>query len=159
MKIYGASKIWHAGLWKDVRSQGFDITGRWIDIEGDSESPAVYQGHEITREDIWDYCLEDVTAADAVIIYCGADEEEQRGVIMEAGHAIGQGKPVYCINTCKTFSPCAVSDVAFTHHRLWNWVGDGLSFYDGFLKAYWMASTDTGNGIRRRVRLAAKTPL
>lgn len=153
MKIYGASKVWHAPLWQDIRSQGFDITGRWIDYTDDS--------YIVThcKDVLWQHCLEDVTAADAVIIYCGDSEEEQRGVIMEAGHAIGQGKPVYCINTCKTFSPCAVSDVAFTHHRLWNWVGEGLSFYDGFRQAYWRAANDTGNGIRRRVRLAAKRSL
>ena len=150
MKIYGASKVWHAPLWKDIRSQGFDITGRWIDYTDDS--------YIVThcKDILWQHCLEDVTAADAVIIYCGDSEEEQRGVIMEAGHAIGQGKPVYCINSCKTFAANAISDVAFTHHRLWNWVGDGLSFYDGFRQAYWRAANYAALATETNLKLVAR---
>lgn len=150
MKIYGASKVWHAPLWQDIRSQGFDITGRWIDYTDDS--------YIVThcKDVLWQHCLEDVTAADAVIIYCGDSEEEQRGVIMEAGHAIGQGTPVYCINSCKTFAANATSDVAFTHHRLWNWVGNGLSFYDGFRQAYWRAANDAALANETKLKLVAR---
>ena len=142
MKFYGASKIWHAPLWQSVRDLG--NTARWIDIEGDSESTPVYQGEEITRQDIWNFCLTDVTKAQAVILYCGAMEENQRGAVMEAGHAMGQGKPVYCINTCETLKACPTSDVAFTHHELWNWVAanEWLSFEEGFRRAYWKAQND-----------------
>ena len=151
MKIYGASKVWHAPLWQEIRSQGFDITGRWIDYTDDS--------YIVThcKDILWQHCLEDVTAADAVIIYCGDSDEEQRGVVMEAGHAIGQGKPVYCINSCKTFSPNAISDVAFTHHRLWNWVGDGLSFYDGFRRAYWRAANDAALATETKLKLVSRS--
>ena len=151
MKIYGASKVWHAPLWQDIRSQGFDITGRWIDYTDDS--------YIVThcKDILWQHCLEDVTAADAVIIYCGDSEEEQRGVVMEAGHAIGQGKPVYCINSCKTFSPNAISDVAFTHHRLWNGVGDGLSSDDGCRRAYWRAANDVALANETKLKLVARS--
>ena len=153
MKFYGASKIWHAPQWQGVRDYG--NTARWIDIEGDSSSPAIYGGEEITREEIWNLCLADVTKSELVILYCGAMDDEMRGAVMEAGHAMGQGKPVYCINTCNTFKACPVSDVAFTHHELWNWVSpnEWLSFEDGFRRAYHMAQTaemlrDESNVIR-----------
>jgi len=158
IKFYGASKIWHAPKWQAIRAQGFNNVARWIDIEGDSTSEAVYKGKEITREDIWNFCLDDVTAADCVIFYCGDSEEEQRGAIMEAGHAIGQGKPVYCINHCETVRACGIADVAFTHHRLWNWVApnEWLSFEVGFRRAFWKATNDRFLLNENKLKLAAK---
>lgn len=144
LNFYGASKIWHAPLWQEARADGFSVNSRWIDIEGDSESDPIYQGKVISRETIWNLCLDDVTAADCVILYCGSEDEEQRGAIMEAGHAMGQGKKVYAINYCKTVSPCKFSDVAFTHHKLWNWVdrNNWLTFEEGLRRAVWMAQND-----------------
>ena len=132
MKFYCASKVWHAAQWRDAQDMGYPITSRWIHYDDDSDIVLNRKG------ELWQHCLEDVTAADAVIIYCGSRDEEQRGAVMEAGHAMGQGKPVYCINSCKTFSPCSISDVAFTHHPLWNWVrpGEWLDFWEGIVEAH-----------------------
>ena len=82
--------------------------------------------------------------ADAMVIYCGDETEQQRGVVMEAGHAMAAGVPIYCINTCETFQACPESDVAFTHHPMWNWVAKGqhLTFRHGVDLALEMAAWD-----------------
>lgn len=158
MKFYGASKIWHAESWQQIRAQGHNNVARWIDIGGDSESAVFYGGEEITRQDIWNMCLEDVTKADFVILFCGDPDEQQRGAVMEAGHAMGQGKKVYCINHCETFRSCKTSDVAFTHHALWDWVApnEWLSFEDGVRRALWKARNDEFLAQENRLRAAAK---
>ena len=134
-KIYAAGKVWHNTKFQALRDvHGFDLTSRWIDLGKEGEDPIV----TFNKPLLWQMCLEDVARADAVVLYCEDPEEEQRGSVMEAGHALALGKPVFCINTCKTFSPCAISDVAFTHHPLWNWVRDEerkLSALEGFARA------------------------
>lgn len=138
-KIYAAGKIWHAPKFQELRDlYGFDINSRWIDIQGDSSSPATYQGKEITRRQIWEMCLEDAISADCMVIYCEDMAEEMRGVIMEAGHSMAVNNPIFCINTTNSFSPCKISDVAFTHHPLWNFIRDNariISPLEGFTVA------------------------
>ena len=138
MNIYAASKVWHAPLWRDVRLALLDgttitTTIRWIDYEEHSDIVMNRKG------ELWQHCLEDIAKADAMMIYCDDFREEQRGVLVEAGIAMALGKPVICINTCKTFSAATgVSDVAFTHHPLWLWANAArrdnwwLGFYEGF---------------------------
>lgn len=161
MKIYVASKVWHAPLWVELRdrmaslsmSSSFDITSRWIDYADDSDIVQNRKG------ELWQHCLEDIAAADAMIIYCKDFKEEQRGVLVEAGHAMALGKPVICINTCKTFTPCGdlytSSDCAFTRHPLFWWANPlqrpwertsgpwWLDFNDGvdqaFERAVWLS--------------------
>jgi nucleoside 2-deoxyribosyltransferase len=118
-KIYSASKIWHAAKFRELRdSFKFPIISQWIDFPEDPEDPWIKN----CKDELWDACLQDCQNADLAIIYCKEFDEEQRGAVMEAGHVMGAGKPVYCVNTCKTFTPNAISDVAFTHHPLWTWI-------------------------------------
>jgi len=140
MNIYVASKVWHAPQWREVRDMVSDsditITSRWIDY--DVRSDIVMN----RKDELWQHCLEDIAKADAMMIYCDDFREEQRGVLVEAGHAIALGKPVMCINTCRTFTAeNNVSDAAFAHHPLWMWanadqperVGEWwLGFHEGF---------------------------
>ena len=133
MKIYSAAKIWHAPKFQDLRDNGgYDINARWIDY--DAEHPIVQQ-----KAVLWQHCLEDVVSADFMVIYCEDPAEEMRGVIMEAGHAMAAGKNIYCINTTDSFSPCPISDVAFTHHPQWHFIREesGLvSVEEGFQEAF-----------------------
>lgn len=118
-KFYPAGKIWHASKFQALRAlvpNGY-VTARWIDYTND---------HDIVQNrkgDLWQHCLEDVAAADFVLLYGGAPEEEQRGALVEVGMAFGMNKPVYAIGGCKSFTASPESDVAFTHHKLWNWTG------------------------------------
>ena len=120
MKFYAASKVWHAPTWRDLRAElegsDIEITSRWIDYADDSDIVQNRKG------ELWQHCLEDVLRADAMILFCENFGEEQRGALIEAGHAMAAGKPVVCMNTCKTLTAQnGLSDVAFTHHQLFMW--------------------------------------
>ena len=133
--IYAAGKIWHASKFRTLRDDySFKINSRWIDLPEDPKDPFIAN----CKDQLWQLCLENSTKADIMVIYCGDLDEEHRGVIMEAGQAFAAGKPVYCINTANSFSPCPISDVAFTHHALWNWIRDDnrkIDPLEGFARA------------------------
>ena len=109
--IYSAGKTWHAGVFRQLRDLlGYNIIARWIDLDPESDFVKNEKGR------LWSQCLEDATTADITIVYCGAAHEEQRGALVEIGHALAAGKYVYLLNSCKTFEANDGSDVAFTHH-------------------------------------------
>ena len=136
MKVYVASKVWHAPKWREhldvFKHFNVGVTSRWIDYADDSDIVQNRKG------ELWQHCLEDIQKADAMIVYCERFDEQQRGVLVEAGHAIALGKPVICINTCETFAACGTSDVAFTHHRLFWWA----NFESGELSTSWQRHQD-----------------
>jgi hypothetical protein len=110
-RIYSAGKVWHAPLFREMRELGYNVATEWIN----------WGSHAKNDVRIWEHCLRDATKCDLLIIYCGDKNEEQRGAMVEIGHAIAAGNPVYCIGTCHTLTPNAISDVAVTHHKLWHW--------------------------------------
>tara|TARA_S200002703_G_scaffold151321_1_gene150559 strand:+ start:737 stop:1198 length:462 start_codon:yes stop_codon:yes gene_type:complete len=118
-KIYSASKVWLAPFFQELRdSEGYNIVSRWIDLDNDSKFVT-------ERKDLlWEMCLEDCIDCDLLICYCREFEENQRGALVEIGHVLALGKPVFCVNDCVTLSPCPESDVAFTHHENFHWVND-----------------------------------
>lgn len=110
--IYSAGKVWHNRKFEMMRDQyHYNIPTDWIkwgdDVKGDPR--------------IWLHCAKDAAQCDLLILYCEDQNEDQRGAIVEAGIAMGNNKPVYCIGSCKTIKPNATSDVAFTLHPLWHW--------------------------------------
>ena len=115
-KVYVASKVWHADKHKLAREMGYNIISRWVDL--DNDHPIVF--HDKKR--LWEICDQDVHACDYVLMYCEEQTEEHRGALIEIGTAYGLGKPVYCVNKSKSLRGCETSDVAFTYHRLWNWL-------------------------------------
>lgn len=117
MKFYVAGKIWHAPKFQHLRDVvGLPVQARWIDLDNNSDLVLNRKG------DLWQLCLEDVTQSDFVLLYNEAFEEEQRGALVEIGMAYGAGKRVYAVGRCKSIAPNAISDVAFTHHKLWTWL-------------------------------------
>ena len=94
--IYAAGKTWHAATFRQLRDVlGYNIIARWIDLDPESDFVANEKGK------LWAQCLEDATTADITIVYCGNSNEEQRGALVEIGHAIAAGKFVYLLNSCK----------------------------------------------------------
>jgi len=155
MNVYVASKVWHAPAWREHRAdlelEGLvHVTSRWIDYADDSDIVQNRKG------ELWQHCLEDIQSADAMIVYCGRFDEQQRGVLVEAGHAIALGKPVICINTCQTFTALdGVSDVAFTRHPKW-WWANGSAAYDlqGVATSQDLWWLDMGEGIEAALNTA-----
>lgn len=117
LKFYTAGKIWHAPKFKALRDELLmPVQARWIDLEDESDIVKNRKG------DLWQLCLEDVTQSDFVLLYCEDFNEEQRGALVEIGMAYGAGKPVYAVGRCKSIAANEISDVAFTHHKLWTWL-------------------------------------
>lgn len=115
--FYTAGKIWYAPNFKFLRDNlQMPVKARWIDAKSDSDLVMN------RKNDLWQMCYEDVRDSDYVLLYSGDSEDEQRGALVEVGMAFGMGKRVYAINRCKSLTVSGTSDVAFTHHHLWNWL-------------------------------------
>lgn len=82
-KIYTASKVKHAVLWKALRSAGFNINSTWIDLEGEIKDKPSH----------WITCIAEARDADIVLLYV-EHGEEHKGAMVEAGAALGAGKHV-----------------------------------------------------------------
>jgi nucleoside 2-deoxyribosyltransferase len=141
MRFYTAGKIWHAPKFRQLRDEvGLPVNARWIDL--DALHPIVVSQKDV----LWQMCLEDVTQSDFLLLYCGEESEEQRGALVEIGMAFAAGKPVYAIGRCKSITPTAISDVAFTHHPLWTWLDT-----DNLVKgAYYAIAIEIAKRIKRR---------
>ena len=62
MRIYTASKVKHAHLWRELRGQGYPVISTWID---EAES-----GESSSHEELSSRCLREVAKAGAVLLYC-----------------------------------------------------------------------------------------
>lgn len=129
-RIYSAGKVRHAEKFRKLRDEhNLNIQCNWIDM-----GPQAFGDPRV-----WEHCLRDIQRCDYLVLYC-EPEDKLVGAMVEIGHAIALGKPVYCIGTCETLTVGANSDVAVTHHPLWNWTNN-KTLFPGFLEAdnrYWI---------------------
>ena len=124
LQFYTAGKVKHAEKFRKLRDDLLlPVCASWIDL------PSVFD-----IKTVWPTCYEDVRHSNFVLLYCETFEEELRGALVEIGMAFGMNKPVYAINTCKSLKVDAVSDVAFTHYKLWNWL-ESKTLHRGALEA------------------------
>lgn len=115
VSFYTAGKIWHASKFRELRDvQQLPVRARWIDVDNESDLVQNRKG------DLWEMCYQDVRDSNFVLLYSGAADEEQRGALVELGMAYGMNKPVFSIGSCKTIEPNGISDVAFTHYKLFH---------------------------------------
>ena len=116
--IYSAGKVGTgASLFRKMRDEhGFNINARWINWGPDRE----FNFDETDKNAVWRFCVYDSSVCDMYIVFCLTRQDDMRGVIMEAGHAMGRLKPIYCIGTCDRFTGDGSSDAAFTYHDLWH---------------------------------------
>lgn len=141
MKFYTAGKIWHAPKFQMLRDTiGLPVQARWIDLSQDD--PIVVSNKRL----LWQMCYEDVRDSDFVLLYSEDQSEEQRGALVEIGMAYGMGKPVYAVGKCGSICPNGISDVAFTHHHLWNWL-EPTNLVKG---AYYALASEIGRRGRNR---------
>jgi hypothetical protein len=141
--IYSASKIWFAPNWQRMRDyHGYNINATWIDIPcGTPNDPT---GAKLLTDEekcqLWIDCSNEASNCDLLICYAEKDNE-QRGALVEIGHALGNGNPCYLIGTSPTFQVAGHSDVAFMKHPLFHKVETegsqeiGFDYVDGYRKA------------------------
>lgn len=93
LRIYGASKLKHAPLWKWLREE-------WPEVHFVSRWPWDHVGKvpdtpEFARV-FWKEDQEDVSHADVLVVYAEL-EDKLRGALVEAGMAIMHGIPVLLV--------------------------------------------------------------
>lgn len=103
MKVYVGSILQHADMWKELRelwAPEIEITSRWIDF------PNIKAGDRhatiLQFQKGWIENLEDIRNSNAMICY-GEPTETLRGALVEAGMALGLGKPVLCVGNNSFF--------------------------------------------------------
>jgi len=87
--IYVASRASvpeRSAMWRTLRKLGWQITSTWIDEAGDGET------EDFTE--LWDRIMREIAAANKVVLYAEPDDFPLKGAILEAGIALGMGKPV-----------------------------------------------------------------
>jgi nucleoside 2-deoxyribosyltransferase len=126
-KVYTASKISYASLWRQLRNEEWkhlDFTARWIDIEDLELEERISGPAEYVH--FWTIDIQDVRRSDFVLIYARPGDL-LKGALVEVGAALALGKIVLSvgIDPSHTWSyhPCVV--------RL-----DTLSQANDFLKRY-----------------------
>lgn len=74
-------------MWRNLRDvAGWQITSTWIDEAGPGETS------DFTE--LWDRIMGEIAAARKVVLYARQDDFPLKGAILEAGIALGMGKPV-----------------------------------------------------------------
>lgn len=81
-------------MWRALRDEGVRITSTWIDESCLDE----YYSHERQPAEflsrLWNRITEEIAAADGLVLYAERDDFPLKGAFIEAGIALGMGKPV-----------------------------------------------------------------
>src|SRR5258708_1643564 len=99
--IYTASKTRHRQRWIDLRARGLDVIATWIDEPYWTEDGKIVSLDETGKRALWDACQREASYAHMLTLYAEEGDILQ-GALIEAGCALGNGKPVYQIGTCKS---------------------------------------------------------
>lgn len=138
--IYAASKVIHAGIWREARAGGLPIISTWIDEAGPGETKDY---HDLIRR-----CFHEATHAELVILYCEPNEV-LKGALVEVGAALACGVPVYCAGTCQNLPKLC------REHPLWK----QFKTLDELLRAAQSALSDSSeNSEVADVNQSAHTP-
>lgn len=86
--FYVASKIMHAGLWRDLRKAGYRIISSWIDHERITD--------KAKQRELAETCIREASEADVTVVLCHPGEN-LKGVLVEIGAALASGRTVRCL--------------------------------------------------------------
>lgn len=87
--IYVASRASipeRSAMWRQLRDDGWQITSSWIDEAGEGETTDF--------SELWDRIMREIADARKVVLYAESGDFPLKGAILEAGIALGMGKPV-----------------------------------------------------------------
>lgn len=91
IKVYTASKLRHAEMWRTLHMDGVEFTARWPRLHvGTVPDDPRY------AKIFWVHDEEDVRASDVVLVYAEL-KDKLRGALVEAGMAIALGKDVIVV--------------------------------------------------------------
>ena len=73
-------------MWRRLRDAGHKITSTWIDEAGEGETADF--------RELWTRIIEEIRAADKLVLYAEQNDFPLKGALVEVGIALGMGKPV-----------------------------------------------------------------
>ena len=91
IRVYPASKLRHAKMWRELDWPQVLFTARWLKHNLIGTSDSAEHAARFWREN-----EEDVAVCDAVFVY-GEPEDKLRGALVEAGMGIAYGKTVIVV--------------------------------------------------------------
>lgn len=89
-KFYVASRASipeRSAMWRDLRSQGWQITSSWIDEAGEGETEDFGE--------LWQRIYREISESDALILFATEGDFPLKGALVEVGIALGMGKKVF----------------------------------------------------------------
>lgn len=84
-RIYIASKVKYAQMWRALRASGVPIISSWIDHE-----------KVISWDVLWEMCVQEASVADVTIVYRETDDVLS-GALVEVGAALAAGRRVIAV--------------------------------------------------------------
>lgn len=123
-KVYTASKLRHAQLWRDMRLGRLhfcDFTASWIDVP-DITNTDISCSPDVLRA-AWTLNIKEVMASEFLLVYCPHDDETiLQGVLVEVGASLASGGHVIFVgDTTGTW-------VAHPRVLQVRWFDDAISF-------------------------------
>lgn len=88
-RVYGASRVKHAAMWKALRDAGEPIISSWIDEAGEGETKSL--------SELWERIEREVKSATLLVLYVEENDFPLKGALIEAGMAIAFGVPVFVV--------------------------------------------------------------
>jgi len=91
-RVYVASRASlpeRVDMWRAYRAEGADILSTWIDEAGEGETDSFGE--------LWSRIEAEIRAADRLVLYAELEDFPLKGALVEAGMAIGMGKPVFVV--------------------------------------------------------------
>jgi hypothetical protein len=92
MSIYVASRasIPERGeMWRQFRENGVPIISTWIDEDGEGETEDL--------QFLWSRIRNEIDQAHSLVLYAEAGDFPLKGALIEAGIALGMGKPIFIV--------------------------------------------------------------
>lgn len=86
-KIYVASRVKHAKMWRGRVFRGDPIVSTWIYEDGEDQTESF--------SELWERILQEIKASDRLVIYIGRNDFPLKGAYVEVGMALALNLPVF----------------------------------------------------------------
>jgi hypothetical protein len=87
--IYVASRTYHADMWKEWRTKGFNIISSWIDEASEGETDSFHE--------LWERIATEVSQARALVFYARWQDFPLKGAFVEVGMAFMNKPIIVCL--------------------------------------------------------------
>lgn len=125
----GASISARSAMWRKLREDGWQITSTWIDEAGEGETADLGE--------LWRRITQEIFQAKGLILYAEKNDFPLKGALLEAGIAIGMGKPVIVVLPCITLEQPSCRPIgSWIRHPLVR-QGTSLRHAHGLIRGYW----------------------